>query len=234
MDKIAKAVGNYLATRTEPAPIENEIDCRLLDIESWDFSPENHIGHYNMNTNSFDLSFVQDNLLDGISAIKRANQKSLPVSECATFLLIDFFESIGKGKSGRGKTLPPGDFPLVSTSEYNNGISEFVDKARVEIVYTPGTITISSNGGSCCAFYHDYDFAANPDVFVLKLKSEFNSESFGLFLCAAVNNEKWRYNYYRKFGRDRLNRLQVKIPVKADGQVDFNRITRIVTDGYQN
>ena len=59
MDKIAKAIGNYLATQTEPDLIEKEMDCRLLNIENLDFSPENHIGHYDMNTNLFNLSEVK-------------------------------------------------------------------------------------------------------------------------------------------------------------------------------
>ena len=131
MDKIAKAIGNYLATQTEPDLIEKEMDCRLLNIENLDFSPENHIGHYDMNTNLFNLSFVRENLADGISAIERVSKKGSPVSECAVFQLTDFFESIEKGKSGRGKTLPAGNFPLISTSEYNNRISEFVDEESV-------------------------------------------------------------------------------------------------------
>ena len=226
MDEIVRAVGNYLATQTEPNSIVRELDCSLLDVDSLDFSPENHIGNGDVST-TFNLSFVENNLIDGKIVIGRANETDIEIMKCAKFSLDNFFDSIKKGRSGRATSLPVGDLPLISTAEENNGISAFVDRGSVEAIYTPGTITITSNGHSCCAFYHDYDFAANPDVFVLCLKPEY-SENFGIFLCAAVNSEKWRYNYYRKFNSDRLSRLEIKLPVNQNQQIDLNRIENIV------
>ena len=226
MDEIARAIGNYLATQTEPNRIVQELDCSLLDIESLDFSPENHIGNNDVNTR-FNLSFVENNLIDGKTLIERAKKTDLEIMECAKFPLVDFFESIDKGSSGRATSLPAGNLPLISTAEEDNGISAFVDRNKVNTIYPPGTITITSNGHSCCAFYHDYDFAANPDVFVLTLKSEY-SENFGIFLCTAVNSEKWRYNYYRKFNTDRLDRLEVRLPIDQNQQIDLKRVEEIV------
>ena len=214
MNDIAVAIGNYLATRTEPEPIAQEVDCSLLNIEGDDFSPENHIANYEVDKGVFDLAFIQNNLIDGKTLMKRPKQNNLQVLDCVRFQLVDFFESIGTGKSGRGVNLPEGNLPLISTSEYNNGISELVDKNSVNEVYKQGAITISANGKSCCAFYHDYDFAANPDVFVLHLKPEYkNHKNFPLFLCASINSEKWRFSYYRKSGLNRLKDLKITLPI---------------------
>ena len=49
------------------------------------------------------------------------------------FLKGDTNVKIEKGKSGRGKTLPAGNLPLISTSEYNNGISGF----EVPLLFRP-------------------------------------------------------------------------------------------------
>ena len=230
MDSIAKAIGNYIATKTTPTPIRKELDCRLLDIDSLECAPETFIGEYETNNYGCDVSFVKNNLIDGKSVIERkGKEKELTLPKCGLFSLTQFFKSINKGKSGRVKTLPSGYLPLISTSEYNNGISSFVNKNSVNIVYPPGTITISSNGGSCCAFYHDYEYAANPDVFVLYMKDEYKQyKNFGLFLCASINSEKWRYNYYRKFNSKRLRKLKVRLPINDSQQIDFDLIDEIV------
>ena len=236
MDIVAKAIGNYMATQTIPNPIRKELDCSLLDIESLEFAPEKYISEYETNNYDYDVSFVRNNLIDGKATIDRkAKETELKIPQCELLNLTMFFKSIEKGNSGRVKTLLPGYLPLISTSELNNGISSFVDKNGVDIIYPPRTITISSNGGSCCAFFHDYEYAANPDVFVLHLKDEYaEQENFGIFLCAAINSEKWRYNYYRKFNSNRLKKLNIRLPINDLQQIDFNTIDEIVRTQFNN
>ncbi len=230
MDIVAKAIGNYMATQTIPNPIWKELDCSLLDIENFEFAPEKYIGEYETNDYNYDVSFVRNNLIDGKASIDRKlKETELKIPQCELFNLTMFFKSIKKGNSGRVKTLPPGHLPLISTSELNNGISSFVDENSVHVIYPPKTITISANGGSCCAFFHDYEYAANPDVFVLHLKDEYaEQENFGIFLCCAINGEKWRYNYYRKFNSNRLKNLDIRLPINDLQQIDFNAINEIV------
>ncbi len=137
-----------------------------------------------------------------------------------------FFEKVEKGKSGRNKFLGSGDLPLITTSETMNGISSLVNRLDVKKVYLPGHITISSNGGSCCAFYHDYEFAANGDVFVCTLKPRYDNKSFGMLLCTSINSEKWRYNYYRKFNSKQLDALEISLPVDTNSHLDFKAIEK--------
>ena len=230
MNIIAKAIGNYMATKTTPVPIRKELDCSLLDTDNFELAPEKYISEYETNDYNYDVSFVSNNLIDGRAIInEKAKETELNIPKCGLFKLTTFFKSTEKGKSGRAKILPPGRFPLISTSELNNGISTFVDKDSVEAIYPPKTITVSSNGGSCCAFFHDYEYAANQDVFVCYLKDEYaERKNFGIFLCAAINSEKWRYNYYRKFGKERLKNLDIRLPINAAQQIDFNAIDQIV------
>lgn len=231
MDMVAKAIGNYMATGTIPDPIRKELDCSLLDIANFEFAPEKYISEYETDDYDYDLSFVESNLIDGKASIDRkSKEKPLKVSQSALFNLTTFFKHREKGKSGRVKNLIEGYLPLISTSELNNGISSFVDRNSVSVIYPPKTITISSNGGSCCAFFHDYEYAANPDVFVLTLKDEYaEQKNFGIFLCAAINCEKWRYNYYRKFNTGRLKDLKIRLPINEFQKIDFDLINSIVT-----
>ena len=155
MNIVAKAIGNYMATQTIPNPIRKELDCSVLEIEDYlEFAPEKYISENETNNYDYDVSFVGNNLIDGKASIDRkAKEEPLKIPQSALFNLTMFFKSIKKGKSGRVKTLPLGYLPLISTSELNNGISNFVDKNSVDVIYPPKTITISSNGGSCCAFF---------------------------------------------------------------------------------
>ena len=235
MDIVAKAIGNYMATQTIPNSIRKELDCSLLESDDYfEFAPEKYISKNETRDYDYDVSFVRNNLIDGKASIDRkAKEQALKVPQSSLFNLTTFFKSTKKGRSGRVKRLPPGTLPLISTSELNNGISSFVDKDSVEIVYPPKTITISSNGGSCCAFFHDYEYAANPDVFVLHLKDEYaDKEHFGIFLCASINSEKWRYNYYRKFNSKRLTDLNIRLPVNEFQDIDFESIKNIVATQF--
>lgn len=212
MDFFKQALGNYLATRTEPQYVAKQIDCRLLQPNDFDLSPEKNIGGNDQDLLEIDLGFVEENLERAMSLISRKQQRTT-FDNYKRYLLISFFSDFEKGKSGRNINLPPGDLPLISTSESQNGIMSFVDRDSVSKVYSAGIVTISSNGGSCCAFYHDYETAVNGDVFVCNLKEAYNSKEIGIYLCAAINNEKWRFNYYRKFNLVQLNKLRISLPV---------------------
>ena len=228
MQSIAAAIKNSIAADTEPRFIDRELDASPifgLDQKNLDLSPENYIGR-KPRPGDIDLSFVSQSMKKGELAIKLAKQKNqdrIPAGK--RFKLGDFIETSERGQSGRKKELPEGDLPLISTSEANNGISAMVDSNEVHSIYPKGRITISANGASCCAFYHEYPFAANQDVHVLKLKKEFSSKEFAVFLCAAVNREGWRYNYYRKFSEKQFSQLDITLPTKkGTRRHDLNNI----------
>ena len=229
MSRIAQAIGNYLSTHTLPIDIPMELRCcAIADLggTELDLSPENYI---DSGTSDIDVSFIVRNIEEEQRQVAQSSMRaSIPSSEM--FRLMDFIASTERGKSGRKKELSDGSLPLISTSERANGISGMVDPEAVKKIYPINTITVSSNGGSCCAFYHDYEFAANSDVFVLTLKEGYENRSFAIFLCAAINAEKWRFGYFRKFSETQLGKLTVKIPVTADGAIDFQEISRIVAE----
>lgn len=223
LKSIRVAVGNYLATGTEPEYIPKVIDCRTIDDLNYDFSPEGNIGGGESDILECNWGFVERNLCDAHLEIMEKQNIEI-FKNCGRFPLSHFFCKIHKGKSGRNVDLQSGTLPLISTSERLNGISSFVNKENAKALYPPNKITISSNGGSCCAFFHDYEFAANADVYVCHLKIEFCSKEIGLFICSSINNEKWRFNYYRKFNKTQLNNLKISMPIDDTGIVDLSKI----------
>lgn len=230
--EVENALRHFVTTGQRPEFIHGQIDCapiRYDDSRSGflDLAPENHIGR-DTDQGRFDFAFLTRSMRSARERIRAADHdQPVPQDDCRPFRLMQFVQRYEKGKSGRGRDLPAGPLPLISTSETDNGISKTVNRDSVDKVYAAEAITVSSNGGSCCAFYHDYEFAANPDVFVLFLHDEYDSRAFSLFLCAAINNESWRYNYFRKFSLRQLRSLTVQMPVTDGGLIDMNRIKQM-------
>ena len=227
MSRIAQAIGNYLSTQTFPTDVPMELRCcAIADLggPEIDLSPENYI---DSGVGDIDVPFVVRNIEEEQRQVAQSSARASVLSS-QVFRLMEFVGSSERGKSGRKKELPDGGLPLISTSERANGISAMVDPEAVSKIYPVSAITVSSNGGSCCAFYHGYEFAANSDVFVLTLKDEYENRDFAIFLCAAINAEKWRFGYFRKFSETQLRKLTVKMPVTEDGAIDFQEISRIV------
>lgn len=227
MEEIKIAVMNYLASKTIPTYVSKTIDCCSLKKGDYDLTPEKYIGYAKDDVQENDWNFVQNSLNEARIYLSQDRGKKI-FDKADRFLVTGFFSSYEKGGSGRNKDLRQGDLPLISTSEERNGISSLVDPNSVKKTYPRNAITISSNGGCCCAFFHDYEFAANGDVFVCQLKSKFDTKKFGMLLCSAINSEKWRFNYYRKFNKGQLNKLKVSLPVDDNGEIDLTQIKKVL------
>lgn len=231
--EVEVALRHFVTTGQRPEFVHGQIDSTPIRSDEstaafLDLAPENHIGR-NADRGVYDFTFLNQSMRAARERLRASDRNQLnQYNDCRPFRLMRFVQRYARGKSGRGRDLPAGPLPLISTAETDNGISRMVAAQSVDRIYSPGVITVSSNGGSCCAFYHDYEFAANPDVFVLFLRDEYTSRDFSLFLCAAINNESWRYNYFRKFNATQLRSLTVQVPVRDIDQIDMDRIKRIV------
>lgn len=230
INEIQQAVKSYFAVGIEPEYKPEELDCSLIELdENLDLSPELHIGQ-KQKVGTFDIHAVKERVSEANKFIRQPTSTLRTVKQCNLFTLNKFFDRIEKGKSGRAKQLKSGELPLISTAETRNGISEMVDKNEVKKIYNTGNITISSNGGSCRAHYHNYEFAANGDVFVCSLKEDFNDEVFAQFLCSAINGEAWRFDYCRKLSQEKLDTLAIRLPIGQNGAIDFDAIKNLVND----
>ena len=229
MKILETSIRNYLASETEPQYIPAEMDCSTIEIDdSMDLSPEKHIG-ISRHEGKFDIGEILKSIDTGKQVLDHSNDEhNHTVYDCGVFQATSFFKSMETGKSGRNKIMRSGAMPLISTSEVNNGISAMVNREECKKIYTAGHITISKNGGCGRAHYHDYEFAANSDVFVCELKKAYNDRDFAIFLCAAINSENWRYNYYRKLTQKKMDALTIKVPTRGGGGVDMKKIQRIV------
>jgi hypothetical protein len=115
-----------------------------------------------------------------------------------------------------------GNIPYISSTQFNNGISSFVQADTIE---NKNTITVARNGSVGSAFYHSYNYCASPDdVRILMPKFEMD-KYIAIFLCTLIEKEKYRYTYGRKFGTERMRETEIKLPFQKNGSPDWQFIS---------
>jgi hypothetical protein len=139
------------------------------------------------------------------------------VDDWKVFVLQDLFD-IRKGQLLTKAKMLPGNTPYVSASERNNGITARVGQ---EGIHPKGTITVSNNGSIAEAFYQPEPYWATGDVNVLYPRNFELTPAIALFICTVLRQEKYRYNYGRKWRLERMRESTVKLPVTADGTPDW-------------
>ncbi|MGD0261982.1 MAG: hypothetical protein ABSD29_19610 [Verrucomicrobiota bacterium] len=119
--------------------------------------------------------------------------------------------------------LPAGAVPVVSCGDLENGVCGYFEIKKH--VYRH-KMTIAFNGSTLSAKYHPYLFAAKDDVAVcfpkqpLRLTTE-------LFIQVMLSREQWRFSYYRKCYKQKLERVTVPLPAK-DSKIDEETIENLI------
>lgn len=117
-----------------------------------------------------------------------------------------------------------GETPYITSSESNNGATSFVQE---ESSFGANTITANRGGSVGYFFYQPINYSATPvDVRVLKPKFELNP-FYAMFIITILQMEKYRFNYSRKMGTDRLREFRIKLPEK-NGEPDWNLIEKYI------
>ena len=104
--------------------------------------------------------------------------------------------------------------------EKDNGVIGYVHS---EPTNDSGNITINRGGSVGEAFYQSRKYVATPvDIRIMKRKDgRIINPYIGMFLCTIIKNEKYRFNYARKMGTDRLKNLAIKLPTNNNGNPDW-------------
>ena len=124
--------------------------------------------------------------------------------------------TIKKGKRLTKEDFIGGKTPFIGAIDSNNGYRDFIEQ---EPHHHSNTITINYNGSVAEAFYQPHPFWASDDVNVLYPK--FKSNPFvGLFMTTLIRLEKFRFNYGRKWGLERMRESVIKLPTQ-NGKPDF-------------
>lgn len=120
------------------------------------------------------------------------------------------------------RELSPGNVPIISCAETNNGIAGLFD---VDEGMYSHKLTIAMNGHVLTTKYHPYQFSAKDDVAVCVPRKHLRITSL-LLIQAILNLERWRYSYGRKCYITKLQRLFIPLPSK-DGWLDEEGIAGV-------
>lgn len=144
-----------------------------------------------------------------VSAAKvKAGAVSLSEMPWKDFSIKDLF-NVKKGRRLTKADMTEGDTPFIGAVEINNGLTCRID---ADPIHKAGTITVVYNGnGVATSFYQEHSFWCTDDVNVLYPKFEMSSK-VALFICTIIRREKYRFNYGRKWGKERMMESNLKLP----------------------
>ena len=163
-------------------------------------------------------------IYDGLNQPSTKVQLELNTSNWKSFVFDDLFE-IQRGKGPRKKDLNgKGNIPFVTSTDQNNGWTDFTE---VEAIHEGNTIGVNRNGSVAYAFYQPVPFCSTEDVHIFKPKFKMN-KYIGLFLATLIRQEKYRYNYGRKWGIGRMKISTIKLPVDTKGNPDWDFMERYI------
>ena len=111
-----------------------------------------------------------------------------------------------------------GKCPFVSSTDKNNGVSH---RLNIKPNHKKNTITVNYDGSVGEVFYQPDDFYALDSVNVLYPKFELN-QFIAMFLIVMIKKEGYRFNFYRKWGVERMNETQIYLPIKDNDDPDWN------------
>jgi hypothetical protein len=161
---------------------------------------------------------------DGLNEPKTRNELELNTGNWKSFLYDDLFE-IERGKGPRKKDLNgKGNIPFVTSTDQNNGWTDFTE---VEAIHEGNTIGVNRNGSVAYAFYQPIPFCSTEDVHIFKPKFKMN-KYIGLFLATLIRQEKYRYNYGRKWGIGRMKVSTIKLPVDSESKPDWDFMEKYI------
>ena len=153
-------------------------------------------------------SSVRD-LLDGVGCGKMDSPRLAP-DKWQPFRYGDLFDVV-KGKRLTKEDMVEGPYPFIGATDANNGITAHV--ANDEFLHEGNKITVSYNGSIAEAFYQPVPFVASDDVNVLYPKFPLN-QYIAIFLCTLIRQEKYRYNYGRKWHAEKMRESVIRLPAR--------------------
>ena len=125
---------------------------------------------------------------------------------------------IKRGKGARKNDIVDnGNTPFITSIDDNNGLTGMVNFLAT---HNGNTITVNRNGSVGEAFYQPVGFCSTEDVHIFNPKFTLNPY-VAMFLIVLIKKEKYRYNYGRKWGLERMNKTTIMLPVDGNNHPDW-------------
>jgi predicted RNA methylase len=148
---------------------------------------------------------------------------SLDSMNFGEIMVSDYFD-VKLGGKDELEDLEEGIFPVVSTSEFMNGVTSW---KKPNLFYDYPSITVATDGSTCSSFVQEYPYYAFYKVAILTPKIKIPVASL-YYIAYLLKRQKWRYVYARKFGKERILNTTLIIPVDKKGEPDFDKMASII------
>lgn len=133
------------------------------------------------------------------------------------FKIIDLFDISNGKRLTRANMAFGGKTPYIGSIASNNGVFSYIKQEPID---KGNSISVAYNGSIGETFYQPKPFWGTDDINILKPKFKLNSY-IALFLCPIIKQEKYRFNYGRKWNIKRMKQTKIKLPITVDGKPDF-------------
>lgn len=137
----------------------------------------------------------------------------------------------GKGITKSELISHPGNIVAIQSGEENNGCIGYIDEKYCKskgyhIQYEPA-LTVARSGASGHITYQDAPFVVGDSAKVLICKYNLTTNQF-LFMKTILMENKKKYSYNDKVSEERYSEDKIKLPVKPDGEIDFEYMETFV------
>lgn len=123
---------------------------------------------------------------------------------------------IKKGKRLTIANMEPGKTPFIGAIDSNNGYRDFIAQIPT---HPANTITVNYNGSVAEAFYQPRAYWASDDCNIIY--GNYITNYIAMFIITLIKLEKYRFNYGRKWHKERMEESKIKLPVTSKGQPDW-------------
>lgn len=133
---------------------------------------------------------------------------------------------IERGKGPRRKDLVAGkgSTPFITSTDSRNGLTGFTNDPAC---HDGNTIGVNRNGSVAEAFYQPKPFCSTEDVHIFTSKFPLNPH-IAMFVITLIRKEKYRFNYGRKWGLERMKKSIVKLPANKSGKPDWEYMEQYI------
>jgi len=152
--------------------------------------------------------------------LENASKQKLDIKNWKEFVYSDLFE-IKKGKRVIVDEIMDknGKYNFVSAIKNDNGVyckTNLVPNQNANVI----TVNYDGNGGVAETFYQDEPFWALDSVNILYPKFKLN-RFIAMFLITLIRKERYRFNYGRKWHKDRMEKSTILLPIDKNGKPDW-------------
>ena len=130
------------------------------------------------------------------------------IKEWKEFRIGELLEIVNVKKRFKVDDSLEGDYPLITRSSKNNGITKFINDYSVNF----SSFTIAPSGSTGYCFYHDYWIAVDGSLKVFKLKEGVNIEP-KLIALLITNKLTSKYSYVNGLTNDKIMAEIISIPI---------------------